>query len=135
MLRRSLAIPLVLAALASGCGANPSSAGDFEGEEKNVAEVVEKLQAAGETGDAGEICGELLAKELSEEINETGSTCEQELEKALSDADDFDLEVEAVTVSGTSATAKVKGRIGDQDGVRDLRLVREGADWRLSDLG
>ena len=135
MVRPALALPLLLAALASGCGANPSSAGDFEGEEKNVAEVVEKLQSAGETGDAGEICGELLAKRLSDQIQETGSTCDQELEKALGDADDFDLEVEAVTVSGTSATAKVKGRIGDRDGVRDLRLVREGADWRLSDLG
>lgn len=134
MPRASLSIGLVLAALAGGCAANPSSAGDFEGEDKNVAELVEKLQAAGETGDAGEICDEVLAKELSDQIQESGSTCEQELDKALADSDDFDLEVEDVTVTGSTATAKVRGRVGDEDAVRDIGFVREGADWRVNKL-
>jgi hypothetical protein len=135
MLRPLLAVPLVLALLASGCAGSTSSAGDFEGEEKKVAEVVEKLQSAGETGDAAEICDEVLAKELREQIQEAGSTCEQELDKAIKDADDFELDVEDVTIQGNSATAKVKGRDEGEDRVRDFEFVREGRDWRATSLG
>jgi hypothetical protein len=135
MPRAPLAAVLLLAALASGCAGTPSSAGDFEGEEKNVAEVVEKLQAAGETGDAAEICDEVLAKELRDQIQEAGSTCEQELDKAIKDADDFDLEVEDVTIQGDTATAKVKGRDRGEERVRDFEFVREGGGWRATSLG
>jgi hypothetical protein len=135
MPRAPLAAVLLLAALASGCAGTPSSAGDFEGEEKNVAEVVEKLQAAGETGDAAEICDEVLAKELRDQIQEAGSTCEQELDKAIKDADDFDLEVEDVTIQGDTATAKVKGRDRGEERVRDFDFVREGGGWRATSLG
>ena len=135
MSRVALAILLVLVALVSGCGASASSAGEFEGEEQNVAEVVEQLQSAGQTGDGGEICDELLAEPLRDQIQESGSSCEQELDKALADADDFELEVEDVTISGTNATARVKGRAVDQDRVRELALVREGDDWRITEFG
>jgi hypothetical protein len=135
MPRAVLAVPLVLAALATGCGASASSAGDFEGEEKRVAEVVEQLQSAGETGDAAEICNEVLAQQLRDQIQEAGASCEQELDKAIDDADDYELEVEDVTISGSSATARVKGRDGGEDRVRDFEFVREGSDWRATSLG
>jgi hypothetical protein len=135
MSRASLAVPLVLAALAAGCGASASSAGDFEGEERRVADVVEKLQSAGETGDAAEICNEVLARELREEIQAAGANCEEELEKAIQDADDFELEVEDVTITGNTATARVRGREGDEDTVRTFEFVREGGEWRATSLG
>ena len=135
MARALLAAPLVLAALAGGCAGGSSSAGDFKGEEKKVAETVEKLQTAGETGDAAEICNDILSKGLRDRIQAAGSSCEQELDKAIGDADDFDLDVEAVTISGSTATAKVKGRDDGQDRVRDLKFVREGSDWRATSLG
>jgi uncharacterized cupredoxin-like copper-binding protein len=135
MPRALLAVPLVLAVLASGCAGSSSSAGDFQGEEKNVADVVEKLQTAGETGDAGTICDDLLAKQLRDEIAEAGSTCEQELDKAIKDADDFELDVEDVTIEGDSATAKVKGSDQGEERVRDFEFVREGSGWRATSLG
>jgi hypothetical protein len=65
-----------------------------------------------------------------------GSTCAQQLDDALKDADDNDLSVEAVTVDGTTATARVKGRIGgDEDAVRTLEFERSGQDWRITSLG
>jgi hypothetical protein len=134
MPRARLAVPLVLAALAFGCG-SASSAGDFTGEEKKVADVVEKLQSAGESGDAGVICDEVLAKQLRDEIQEAGSSCEQEMDKAIKDADDFELDVEDVTISGEKATAKVKGRDQGEERVRDFEFVREGGDWRATSLG
>jgi hypothetical protein len=135
MSRAVLAVPFLLAALASACNGSSSSAGDFEGEEKKVAEVVEKLQSAGETGDAGAICADVLARRLREQIQEAGSTCEQELEKAIKDADDFDLDVEDVTIQGNSATAKVKGQDQGEERVRDFEFVREGDEWRATSLG
>ncbi len=135
MCRPFVALPLVLAAVIAGCAGGASSASDFQGEEKKVADQVEKLQSAGETGDAKAICDEVLAKGLREQIQAAGSTCEQELEKAIKDADDFDLDVESVTISGSTARAKVKGRDGGKDQVRDFEFVREGSDWRATSLG
>jgi hypothetical protein len=135
MPRAVLAVPLVLALLVAGCAGASSSAGKFQGDEKSVAEQVEKLQSAGEKGDATVICDDVLAKQLRDQIQVTGSTCEQELDKALKDADDFDLDVEDVTISGNRATAKVRGRIGDAKRVRDIQFVREGRDWRATNFG
>jgi hypothetical protein len=135
MSRALLAVPLVLAALVAGCGASSSSAGDFEGEERRVADVVEQLQSAGETGDAAEICSDVLAAELREEMQAAGANCEQELDKAIQDADDFELEVEDVTITGDTATAKVRGQEGDEERVRDFEFVREDGGWRATSLG
>ena len=118
---------LVLAAARSPAApARPRPPGDFEGEEKAVADQVEKLQSAGETGDAKVICDEVLASALREQIQAAGSTCEQELDKAIKDADDFDLDVEDVTIDGDQATAKVTGKADGKDQVRDFEFVREG---------
>jgi hypothetical protein len=135
MPRALLAVVFALAALASGCAGNPSSADGFKGEEKKVADLVEKLQRAGETGEAGTICDDVLAKELRDQIQEAGSTCEQEMEKAIEDADDFELDVEDVTIDGDEATAKVKGSDQGEERLRDFEFVREGAGWRATSLG
>jgi hypothetical protein len=135
-MRRSLAaLVLVLALIAAGCSGSTSSAGNFEGEQKRVADVVEKLQSAGETGDAKEICEEVLAKSLADQIRAAGSTCEQEMDKAIKDADDFDLEVESVTVSGNTATARVKGKDRGAERVRTFEFEKEGPNWRATRLG
>ena len=135
MSRAVPAVLLALAALASGCAGSASSAGKFQGEERKVADVVEKIQSAGRTGDAREICEDVLAKQLRDQIAEAGSNCEQEIGRAIDDADDFELTVEAVTISGNTATAKVKGQDRGAERVRDFEFVREGGDWRATSLG
>ena len=130
MSRVLFAVPLVLAALAAGCGASASSAGDFEGEERRVADVVEKLQSAGETGDAAEICEEVLASDLREEMRAAGANCEQELDKAIQDADDFELDVRDVTIQGNEATVRV--RRGEDGPVATFEFVRESGQWRAT---
>ena len=135
MRRTFVASFLLLALLAAGCTSGASSANDFEGEQKAVADVVEDLQSAGETGDAGKICTDILARSLADEIRAAGSSCEQELDKAIGDADDFDLSVEEVTVDGDTATAEVKGREGDRDQVRTFEFERDGDSWRATSFG
>jgi len=124
-----------LAALLAACGSQPSSSSKFSGDEKQVADVVEKLQSDGESRDAKGICEDVLASTLVKQIQQAGSTCEVEIDKAIRDADDYDLEVQDVTISGDTATAKVKGKVGDADQVRDFKFVREQAGWRATDLG
>jgi hypothetical protein len=135
MRRSLLALPLVLAALAAGCAGGASSASDFQGEEKKVADKVEKLETAGKAGDAKVICTEVLAKSVSDQIASAGSSCEEELDKAIKDADDFSLDVEDVTIDGENATAKVKGKEDGKDQVRTFQFERDGSDWRATNLG
>jgi CRISPR/Cas system-associated protein Csm6 len=133
---RTAATALALAALLAGCGStSSSSSSDFSGEEKQVADVVEQLQSDGESRDAKGICEDVLASALVKQIQQAGSTCEAEIDKAIRDADDYDLEVQDVTITGDTATAKVKGRVGDADQVREFKFVREKAGWRAADLG
>jgi len=130
-MRRASAIALVsLAGALAGCGATDSSGGSFAGEERRIADQVEALQSAGESGDAKKVCDEVLARSLRERVAARGSTCQTELDKAIKDADDFDLTVEDVAITGNRATARVRGR----EGTRTLQFAREGASWRVSSL-
>jgi len=135
MPRRLLPLPLVLAALVAGCGASTSSSADFEGEEKAVADQVEKIQSAGEARDAKQLCDEVLATALRDAIAAAGSSCEVELDKAIRDADDFALEVEDVTISGDTATATVRTGTGSDEQTRDFEFERDGTGWRATSLG
>jgi hypothetical protein len=135
MRRSLLAVPLVLAALAAGCAGGASSSSDFQGEEKKVADQIEKLETAGKSGNAEEICTDVLAKSVSDQIAQAGSSCEEELDKAIKDADDFSLDVEDVTINGNTATAKVKGKEGGKDQVRTFEFERDGSSWRATTLG
>jgi hypothetical protein len=137
-MRRALVPPLLLAAvavLAAGCAGTRSSAKDFKGEQQRVADQVEKIQSAGESRDAKAICDDVLSASLRDRIKSGGASCEAELDKSLKDVDDYGLDVESVTISGSTATARVRGRTGAGHAVRTMRFAREGADWRATDLG
>jgi hypothetical protein len=135
MRRSVLALPLALAALTAGCGASDSTSAGFEGQEKAVADQVEKIQSAGESRDAKQLCDDVLATELREAIAAAGSSCEVELDKAIRDADDFELTVEDVTITGTTAVAKVRTGSGDDEETRDFEFERDGSTWRATSLG
>ncbi len=137
MRRPLLALPLVLAALfAAGCTASDSSSTNFEGAQKDVADVVDDLASAAGTGDGAKLCADVLAPSLADAMAAGRSTCSQQLDDALKDADDNELTVESVTVDGTTATARVKGRDGaDGDAIRTFEFEREGQDWKITSLG
>ena len=131
-MRRSLAVLCALAL--TGCGQAASSTEEFEGEEREVAEVVEALQSAGERREGDRICKEILSADLVEELEQGDVNCTQELEKALREADDTSLEVTAVEVTGETATATVEGREGTETITSTLGLVREREAWRVASL-
>jgi hypothetical protein len=129
-----LCLPAVLALVIAGCGA--SSGGDFSGASQDVADKIEELQSAGERSDESKICQDVLAPALRQKIAQGGLSCNAEVDDALGDADDFDLAVESVKITGNTATARVKARIGsDKNAIRTMTLTRDGQRWLISDLG
>ena len=129
-MRRPTASIAVLAVLAlAGCG-TAASGGDFEGEDKQVAQVFTDLRDAARESDERLVCRQLLASELVRTLGD----CNRTVDGALKVADSPDMTVEKVEVTGTTATAEVQpGR--DPDDVRRVRLTKEGDDWKLADLG
>jgi len=137
MRRLHSAVTLTVLALAfGGCTAQTStSAGDFKGDEADVAQVVDDLQSAGQKADGEEICTKLLAKELADSLKVGDSSCTDQMQEAIQDVNDFDLEVTDVTVSGSTAQAKVRQGDGDDAKTATFEFAREGKTWRATSLG
>ncbi len=125
----------MLAAALAGCGQQTSSsAEDFQGSERAVADVVEDLQRAGERNEPERICDEILAQDLVRELNGAGTTCREEMSKAIEDADDFELQVRDVTVTGQTARATVERRQGEDEGTAIFEFQLVQGVWRASSL-
>jgi hypothetical protein len=133
---RRLAITAAVAVLlgASGCTANGSSSSSatFTGTKGDVAKVVSDLSQAGRRKQADRICTQILARTLVQQLSQAGTSCAQEMKKAIDDADDFDLTVRSVTVTGSRATAVV--RRGKDGPTATFRFVREAGRWKISEL-
>jgi hypothetical protein len=129
-------LPLLLVAAIAGCGQASTSAGNFKGAEKDVADTVEQLQSAAQNRKPEQICSEVLAREFADRLKSGGSDCVDEMEKLAGDADDYELDVTDVTITGTTATARVKARRGRRkNALTTLSLSREDGKWRLTSLG
>ena len=127
------ALPLILGA----CGqAAKDSAGDFRGDQRDVAQTVEDLQSFARKGDAGKICTELLAPNLVARITSSSKKpCDTALKDTIADADAFELQVKKVTVSGDKASAVVVSQGGKKDRTDTLQLVRNRSAWKITTLG
>jgi hypothetical protein len=134
-MRPLVAIVAPALVLALGACGQPSSAGKFSGEEKTVATVIEDFQRHGERHEADDICNKQLTPALQEKVQAGSSSCASEMKKALEDADTFDLDVQDVSISGTTAQARVKGKDEGAGIVRTMKLEKQGSSWRISDFG
>jgi uncharacterized low-complexity protein len=133
-MRRALALAAALTLSLSACGTATSTQNDkFKGEQQDVVKVVDALAQAGSRGDAEKICTEILAKQLVTELKTAGGDCVSEMDRAISDASDYDLQVTSVKVNGPNATAQV--RQGKNGQVATFTFVKEGDGWRASALG
>jgi len=133
---RSLAALLLIALALAGCGAAPrNSAKDFKGADGTVAAVVERLEKAARDDDPAVVCKTLLSTKLLAALRAQGTNCNTGVKEAFKDADSLDLTVDAVKVSGASATAKVKYRSLSHDKTATLQFDREGRAWKISSLG
>ena len=124
----------MIVAFATGCGAQTEES-KFEGnaDRAAVAKLVDDLAAAGLRKDAETICAEILAKQLVDALKAAGGDCESEMDRAIKDASNYDLQVTDVKVTGSTATARV--RQGETNNVATFSFVKEKAGWRASALG
>jgi hypothetical protein len=131
---KRVALALLLLAVA-GCGSQtePSSVERFTDEnQRAVAQKIEDLEEAGKRGKPEDICSNILATSLVSALDAAGTNCQTEMEKAIDDANDFELEVRKVTVNGNEATAEVQQ--GDDGPTETMTFTKQGNDWRATAL-
>jgi hypothetical protein len=117
----------------AGCSATPpSSSKNFQGDEKAVAQVVDDMQKAGRTGKPDKLCNDIFTAELADKFKAGTETCVDEVEKAMRDVNDYDIKVTDVTVSGTTATAKVEQGKEKRGGTIGFEKI--GNAWRVSSI-
>ena len=135
-MRRALAAVPAIALLLSGCGAaaeTQESKFDEGSDQAQIAGLVDRLATAGAGRDADTICNEILAKQLVDALKAAGGNCVTEMDRAIKDASDYDLQVVDVKVNGSTATARVAQ--GDSDKRATFTFVKERGGWRASALG
>ena len=124
----------VLALVLSACGTATSSQNSkFKGAQQDVVRVVDSLAQASSRGNAEKICNEMLAKQLLTELKSAGGDCVTEMDRAIKDASDYDLQVTSVKISGSNASAQV--RQGNSGKTATFTFVKEGGAWKASALG
>jgi preprotein translocase subunit SecF len=125
------------AALLAGCGSTTSNnAGDFQGDKKSIAQVVDDLQKAAKgRPDTKEICNTIFAKAVAQKLQQGSDDCQDAVTRQLKDASDFDISVKTITVNGTTATASVVSKVNGNDATQTLQFVKDGSAWRISGIG
>jgi Putative lumazine-binding len=134
-LRTTIAL-LCAALLAIGmaaCGTTTVSTSSFKGEQQKVAQAIAHLQSHATALEAKKICGEDLAAANVARLNASGD-CKKAIESQLKEIDSFETTVQSVQISGTTATARVKGVNAGKKGVQSLTLVKEGGKWKVSSV-
>jgi hypothetical protein len=131
---KRVALALLLVAVA-GCGAqaSTSSVDKFtDKDQKAVAQQIEDLASAGKRKKPDDICSNILSQQLVSQLDAAGTDCATEMQKAIDDANEFDLQVQKVTINGNTATAVVKQ--GDDGPTETMEFTREKDSWRATSL-
>ena len=117
-------------ALVIGCGGDDeeTNADRYEGEEAEVAGLVDDFAEAGREGDGEKVCEQLFAEALAKNVErEADQSCASEVEDNLPE-DEYELEVDSVDVTDDTATVAVT----DQDDNKSiLHVVKVDSDWRV----
>jgi hypothetical protein len=129
----SLAVAVGLA----GCG-QTTTTNSFTGEQHAVAARISSFQKHVSEANEKKICEQDLASSLVGRIHEAGKReaggkgCTEVLKELLKDVEDLSLSIQSVTVSGRSASAKVKSVRFGKTHASTVTLVKEGEAWRIS---
>lgn len=120
------------ASLAIGCGGGDDDGSEnadrYEGDEREVAALVDDFADAGRDGDGARVCDEIFAVALTRNVErEAKQSCEAEVEENLPEGE-YELEVDAIDVNGQTATANVTD---EEDNRSVLHMVKSGDAWRI----
>jgi copper chaperone CopZ len=115
----------------SACAATVSTSG-LKGEAKAAAETVKDLQSNVTAGDNKKICEDDLSASVVKRLASSTGGCKEAIKKQLAEIDSVEVTVEAVQVSGTTATARVKSIYSGKKTISTMSLVKEGSKWKIS---
>lgn len=122
---------LVGVSLVIGCGGGDdksTNADRFEGDDRDVAVVIDDFAEAGRDGDGTRVCDEIFDESLKRNIErEAKQSCASEVQDNLP-KDKYELDVDTIEIKGKSATVTVT----DQDDNKSvLVMTKTGDDWRI----
>jgi copper chaperone CopZ len=133
-MRRALALCcLPICALAVSACASTTSTSNFKGSKHAVAQTIGNLQSDVTGGEQKKICANDLAASVVSSLGGTKG-CEAAIKSQLSEIDSTEVSVEAVQVSGATATATVKDTVSGKKALTKVNLVEEGGKWKVSGL-
>jgi hypothetical protein len=115
----------------SACAATVSTSG-LKGEAKAAAETVKDLQSNVTASDNKKICEDDLSSAVVKSLAGSPGGCKEAIKKQLAEIDSVEVTVEAVQVSGTTATARVKSIYSGKKTISTMSLVKEGSKWKIS---
>jgi len=124
-----------LLALGLGACASTVSTSSFKGEQHAVAQAISALQSHVTALEQKKVCSEDLSSALVARLNAAPGGCRKAIETQMKEIDSFELKVESVQVSGTSASARVKSVHEGKQRIDTLTLARERGKWRISGVG
>lgn len=123
--------------LATGCGGDKKAdAKPKPTAELQVRAVVRAFGAASAAKDYAAICDRLIAKSLSDNVEELGLPCEEAFAKGLGSVEGARLRIDGVRLDGAvKAYAKVHTTaVGQAPSDDVLELIRVGGAWRIASL-
>ena len=132
MSSRVMALLAAAAMVFAGCGGgDETNAEQFEGDKKQVAEVIDQLGAAAREGDTKTICEDLITIDLQRSVREAaGTSCAQEFEENVVN-EDTEYSVDTIDLVGTQASAKVTDQ---EDRKSTIALVKVEDEWRIASI-
>ena len=124
---------LCATAIAVGCGGSDddvnNNADDYDGQDAEVATLVDDFANAGRDGDGTKICEDIFATELKDNIErEAGQSCPSEVEDNLPE-DEYELTIDTLEVKGDTATVAVTDQ-DDNSSVLHIEKVDDA--WRIA---
>jgi hypothetical protein len=118
----------------AACGSTVATS-SFKGEQHEVAQTISNLQSDARAGDQQKICENDLAGPVVKRLSGAPGGCKQAVKVQLAEADNFDVTVESVQITGTPskrmATARVKSVYNGKSRVKTVSLLYEGGKWKI----
>ena len=90
-----------------------------------------QLIEARNKGDFVKVCSLIASQQLAK-FKQAGTTCERALPKLAQKGTTTSINIDQVRVSGDRATVSQNGGAGN---AQTILLVKEGADWKVSQVG
>jgi hypothetical protein len=128
---------MVLATAAAGCGSSQGDKPEVKAltPEGQVRVIVESFGHATANKDYGLICDRLIARSLSDNVEELGLPCERAFRKGLGAVKGANLRLDGITVQGRTAYARVHSTaVGQAPSDDTIKLQLLKGQWRIVSL-